>query len=74
MSQQDNKKLMIAVAGGVALLATAALIYNYSKQGVAIESQSGSVDKDDQQCLDKIKKLGPPKFSKNGQLEFTYLL
>jgi hypothetical protein len=30
MAQKDNKKIIIAVAGGVALLATAAFIYKYS--------------------------------------------
>jgi len=74
MSQKDNKKTILLLAGCVAVLATTALIfYKYSQK--EISEVPGALTKEDKKCLENIKKLGPPQFnSKTNKLEFDYLI
>ena len=59
MSNKDNKKLIIAVIGGVAVLATSAYIYYAYKNKSEVEVDDPT-NKEDRECLNKIKALGDP--------------
>ena len=73
MSNKDNKKLIIAVIGGVAVLATSAYIYYAYKNKSEVEVDDPT-NKEDRECLNIIKALGEPQFSKDGKLTFDYMI
>jgi hypothetical protein len=65
----SNKKVLFGVVGGVTLLASAGIIYYMRNRAEKVV-----LPEEDRKCVEGIKKLGPVKRDKNGNLDFEYLL
>jgi hypothetical protein len=69
----ENKKVVYGVIGGVTLLASAGIIYYMWNRAEKVAVDDGLSD-EDRKCVEAIKKLGPVRKDKNGNLDFEYLL